>query len=144
MGIKKIKPNTPGQRGRIAPDFSELTASKPEKSLTTSIKRTGGRNNEGHRTARYIGGGHKRRYRIIDFKRNKFDVAAEVLTVEYDPNRTARISLIQYTDGEKAYIIAPAGIKVGQKVISGANRCSRSWKRPTTWKYATWYNRSQH
>lgn len=119
MGVKKIKPNTPGQRGRVAPDFSDLTASKPEKSLTTSIKKTGGRNNEGHRTARYIGGGHKRRYRIIDFKRDKFDVAAEVKTIEYDPNRTARIALVQYTDGEKAYIIAPTGLKVGQNVISG-------------------------
>jgi large subunit ribosomal protein L2 len=119
MGIKKIKPNTPGQRHRIAPDFAEITASKPEKSLTVSIKRTGGRNNEGHRTARYIGGGHKRRYRIIDFKRTKIDIEAEVLTIEYDPNRTARIALIQYTDGEKAYIIAPQGLKVGQKVASG-------------------------
>jgi large subunit ribosomal protein L2 len=119
MGIKKIKPNTPGQRHRIAPDFAEITASKPEKSLTVTIKRTGGRNNEGHRTARYIGGGHKRRYRIIDFKRTKIDIEAEVLTIEYDPNRTARIALIQYTDGEKAYIIAPQGLKVGQKVASG-------------------------
>jgi large subunit ribosomal protein L2 len=102
MGIKKLKPNTPGQRHRIAPDFSDITTSKPEKSLTATIKRTGGRNNEGHRTARYIGGGHKRRYRIIDFKRNKFDITAEVKTIEYDPNRTARIALVQYTDGEKA------------------------------------------
>lgn len=121
MGIKKLKPNTPGQRHRVAPDFSEITASKPEKSLTVTIKKTGGRNSEGHRTARYIGGGHKRRYRLIDFKRNKFDVAAEVLTVEYDPNRSARIALIQYTDGEKAYIIAPQGLKVGQTVISGSS-----------------------
>ncbi|MFN3851768.1 MAG: 50S ribosomal protein L2 [Spirosomataceae bacterium] len=121
MGIKKLKPNTPGQRHRIAPDFSEITASKPEKSLTVTIKKTGGRNSEGHRTARYIGGGHKRRYRLIDFKRNKFDVAAEVLTIEYDPNRSARIALIQYTDGEKAYIIAPQGLKVGQSVISGSS-----------------------
>lgn len=120
MGIKKLKPNTPGQRHRIAPDFSDITASKPEKSLTAPIKRTGGRNSEGHRTARYIGGGHKRRYRIIDFKRNKFDVTAEVKTIEYDPNRTARIALVQYTDGEKAYIIAPQGLKVGQSIISGA------------------------
>lgn len=121
MGIRKIKPTTPGQRHRVAPDFSELTASKPEKSLTITIKKTGGRNNEGHRTARYIGGGHKRKYRIIDFKRNKVDVPAEVKTIEYDPNRSARISLIQYADGEKAYIIAPQGIKVGQTVISGSS-----------------------
>ena len=120
MGIKKIKPNTPGQRHRIAPDFSEITTNKPERSLIVSIKRSGGRNNEGHRTARYIGGGHKRRYRLIDFKRNKFDVAAEVKTIEYDPNRTARIALVQYTDGEKAYIISPQGLKVGQIVISGS------------------------
>ena len=121
MGIKKLKPNTPGQRRRIAPDFSDITASKPEKSLTATIKRTGGRNSEGHRTARYIGGGHKRRYRLIDFKRNKVDISAEVKTIEYDPNRTARIALVQYTDGEKAYIIAPNGLKVGQTVISGSN-----------------------
>jgi large subunit ribosomal protein L2 len=119
MGVKKLKPTTPGQRHRIAPDFSEITASKPEKSLTSTIKRTGGRNNEGHRTARYIGGGHKRRYRIIDFKRNRTDSTAEVKTIEYDPNRTARIALIQYTDGEKAYIIAPQGLTVGQTVASG-------------------------
>lgn len=121
MGIKKLKPNTPGQRHRIAPDFSDITASKPEKSLTATIKRTGGRNSEGHRTARYIGGGHKRRYRLIDFKRNKVDISAEVKTIEYDPNRTARIALVQYTDGEKAYIIAPNGLKVGQTIISGSN-----------------------
>ncbi|WP_337043576.1 50S ribosomal protein L2 [Emticicia sp. 17c] len=119
MGIKKLKPITPGQRHRVAPDFSEITASKPEKSLTITIKKTGGRNNEGHRTARYIGGGHKRRYRIIDFKRSKVDVSAEVKTIEYDPNRSARIALVQYTDGEKAYIIAPQGLKVGQTIIAG-------------------------
>ena len=121
MGIKKLKPNTPGQRHRIAPDFSDITASKPEKSLTTTIKKTGGRNSEGHRTARYIGGGHKRRYRLIDFKRNKFDVEATVKSVEYDPNRTAFIALLEYADGEKRYIIAPNGIKVDQKVVSGEN-----------------------
>lgn len=121
MGIKKLKPNTPGQRHRVAPDFSDITASKPEKSLIATIKRTGGRNSEGHRTARYIGGGHKRRYRLIDFKRNKVDITAEVKTIEYDPNRTARIALVQYTDGEKAYIIAPNGLKVGQAIVSGSN-----------------------
>ena len=120
MAVKKIKPTTPGQRHRIAPDFSDITASKPERSLTVTIKKTGGRNNEGHRTARYIGGGHKRRYRIIDFKRNKFDVVAEVKTIEYDPNRSSRIALVEYTDGEKAYILAPQGLQVGQKVVSGS------------------------
>jgi large subunit ribosomal protein L2 len=119
MSVKKIKPTTPGQRHRIAPDFSEITASKPEKSLTSVMTRSGGRNSEGHRTARYIGGGHKRKYRIIDFRRDKKDVAAEVLTIEYDPNRTARIALVQYADGEKTYIIAPNGLAVGQKIIAG-------------------------
>lgn len=119
MAVRKIKPTTPGQRNRIAPDFSDITTNKPEKSLTTVVKRTGGRNSEGHRTARYIGGGHKRRYRIIDFKRDKSDVKAEVKTIEYDPNRSARIALVEYTDGEKRYIIAPQGLQVGQTVISG-------------------------
>lgn len=119
MAVRKLKPTTPGQRHRVAPDFSDITTNKPEKSLTAVIKRTGGRNNEGHRTARYIGGGHKRRYRIIDFKRDKFDMTAEVMTIEYDPNRSARIALVQYEDGEKRYIIAPQGLQVGQKIVSG-------------------------
>jgi large subunit ribosomal protein L2 len=119
MAVKKLNPVTPGTRHRIAPDFSDITTSKPEKSLTAVVKKTGGRNNEGHRTARYIGGGHKRRYRIIDFKRERYDVQAEVLTIEYDPNRTSRIALVQYTDGEKRYIIAPQGLQVGFKIISG-------------------------
>lgn len=119
MGVKKLRPITPSTRFRVAPDFAEITASKPEKSLLEPIKRTGGRNNEGHRTMRYIGGGHKRQYRIIDFKRDKVGQTAEVLTVEYDPNRTARIALVQYTDGEKRYIIAPQGITVGQTIQSG-------------------------
>jgi large subunit ribosomal protein L2 len=116
---RKINPTTPGQRQRIAPTFEELTASKPYKPLLEVVKRTGGRNDSGRMTMRYIGGGHKRRYRIIDFARTKFDIPATVLTVEYDPNRTARIALIEYTDGEKAYIIAPTGIKVGATVVSG-------------------------
>jgi len=119
MGLKKLNPITPGQRFRVAPDFVEITASKPLKSLTEPLKRSGGRNNDGKMTMRYIGGGHKRRYRIIDFKRDKDNVAATVLTVEYDPNRTARIALVQYADGEKRYIIAPKGIKVGQTIESG-------------------------
>lgn len=119
MGVKKLRPITPSTRFRVAPDFAEITASKPEKSLLEPIKRTGGRNNEGHRTMRYIGGGHKRKYRIIDFKRDKVGQPAEVLTVEYDPNRSARISLVQYPDGEKRYIIAPQGIVVGQTIQSG-------------------------
>ncbi len=119
MAVKKLNPVTPGTRHRIAPNFSDVTTNKPEKSLLGVVKRTGGRNNEGHRTARYIGGGHKRRYRIIDFKRDKHDVQAEVMTIEYDPNRTSRIALVQYADGEKRYIIAPQGLKVGQKIVSG-------------------------
>ncbi|PRY40901.1 LSU ribosomal protein L2P [Spirosoma oryzae] len=119
MGVKKLRPITPSTRFRVAPDFAEITTSKPEKSLLEPLKRTGGRNNEGHRTMRYIGGGHKRHYRIIDFKRDKVGQPAEVLTVEYDPNRSARISLVQYPDGEKRYIIAPQGITVGQKIQSG-------------------------
>ena len=119
MAVKKLNPVTPGTRHRIAPDFSDITASKPEKSLTEAIRKTGGRNNEGHRTARYIGGGHKRKYRIIDFKRDKKDIEAEVMTIEYDPNRTSRIALVKYTDGEKRYIIAPQGLRVGSKVVSG-------------------------
>lgn len=119
MGVKKLRPVTPGTRQRVAPDFAELTASRPEKSLLEPLKKTGGRNNQGRRTMRYIGGGHKRHYRIIDFKRDKVGVPAEVLTVEYDPNRSARISLVQYTDGEKRYIIAPQGITVGQTIQSG-------------------------
>jgi len=119
MAVKKLRPITPGQRFRIAPTFDEITKSTPEKSLLAPIKKTGGRNNTGKMTMRYRGGGHKRRYRIIDFKRSKHNVPAEVLSIEYDPNRTAYIALLQYEDGEKTYIIAPQGIKVGQKVVSG-------------------------
>ncbi len=120
MAIKKIKPVTPGQRFRSAPTFSELTASKPEKSLLAPIKKSGGRNSAGRMTMRYLGGGHKRRYRIIDFKRSRVEDPATVLTVEYDPNRSAHIALIQYGDGEKNYIIAPSGIKVGQQIVSSS------------------------
>jgi large subunit ribosomal protein L2 len=118
MGIRRIKPVTPGQRFKLAVTFEALTASKPEKSLLAPLKKSGGRNDTGKMTMRNRGGGHKRRYRIIDFKRNRMDIA-EVLTVEYDPNRTAFISLVQYPDGEKRYIIAPKGIQVGQKIVSG-------------------------
>lgn len=119
MPVRKLKPMTPGTRFRVANTFSEVTKSTPEKSLLEPIKRSGGRNNQGRMTTRNIGGGHKRRYRIIDFKRNKDGVAATVQTVEYDPNRTAFIALLEYADGEKRYIIAPAGIKIGQQVLSG-------------------------
>ncbi len=121
MGVIKLKPTTPGQRFRMAPSFEEITTNKPEKSLLEPIRRTGGRNNQGRRTARYIGGGHKRMYRVIDFKRNKVDVSATVLSIEYDPNRSARIALVQYEDGEKRYIISPQGLKVGAVISSGSS-----------------------
>ncbi len=120
MGIKQLKPNTPGTRFRIAPDFEEITKSSPEKSLVTTLKRSGGRNGDGKMTMRYIGGGHKKQYRIIDFKRDKHGIPAVVHSIEYDPNRTARIALLFYVDGEKRYIIAPNGLKVGQSVLSGS------------------------
>ncbi len=119
MGIKKFNPTTPGQRFLNATDYAEVTTDRPEKSLTERISRTGGRNNTGKMTMRYIGGGHRKIYRLIDFKRNKDGVPGKVATVEYDPNRTAFIALINYADGEKRYILAPTGIKVGQSIISG-------------------------
>jgi large subunit ribosomal protein L2 len=120
MPVKRLRPVTPGTRFRVANTFAELTASEPEKSLTVSLSKSGGRNNQGKMTMRYIGGGHKRKYRIIDFKRDKQGMEAEVKTVEYDPNRTAFIALLEYTDGEKRYILCPHGLKVGQKLNSGA------------------------
>lgn len=120
MAIRRIKPVTPGQRFKLANTFEQLTASKPEKSLLAPMKKSGGRNDTGKMTVRNRGGGHKRRYRIIDFKRNRHE-QAEVMTIEYDPNRTAFISLIQFEDGEKRYIIAPKGLTVGQKINSGEN-----------------------
>ncbi|MEL6247077.1 MAG: 50S ribosomal protein L2 [Cyanobacteria bacterium J06648_16] len=119
MGIRSYRPMTPGTRERSVSDFSEITRSKPEKSLTKSVHRAKGRNNRGVITCRHRGGGHKRLYRIIDFRRNKFEVPAEVVSVEYDPNRNARISLLQYEDGEKRYILHPAGLAVGATVVSG-------------------------
>ncbi len=121
MAVRKLNPVTPGQRYRTISAFEEITKSTPEKSLVVSIKRSGGRNHSGKMTMRYLGGGHKRSYRIIDFLRNKDGVPATVKSVEYDPNRTARIALLVYADGEKRYIVAPAGIKVGQILNSGAN-----------------------
>ena len=119
MSGRKLKPITPGQRFRVVNEFDTITTDKPEKSLLVPLKKTGGRNNQGKMTMRYIGGGHKKKYRIIDFKRNKFGVDAKVVSIEYDPNRTAFIALVQYTDGEKRYIIAPAGLKVDQVIVSG-------------------------
>ncbi len=119
MALKKFKPTTSSQRFKIISAFDEITTAKPEKSLLEPKKRSGGRNNEGKMTMRYMGGGHKQQYRIIDFKRDKEGISATVKTVEYDPNRTARIALLTYEDGEKRYIVAPHGIKVGQKVDAG-------------------------
>jgi large subunit ribosomal protein L2 len=119
MGIKTFRPLTPAARFKALPDFAEITKTKPEKKLTEAIKRTGGRNNQGRITMRHVGGGHKRRYRIIDFKRSRRDAIAEVIAIEYDPNRTARIALLKYEDGEKAYILAPVSLEVGNKVVAG-------------------------
>ena len=121
MSLKKFKPITPGQRHKVISDYSEVTASSPEKSLVASKKKSGGRNNDGRMTMRYIGGGHKQKYRIIDFKREKHEIPATVKSIEYDPNRTAHIALLYYADGEKRYIIAPSGLKVGDTVVSGKN-----------------------
>lgn len=119
MAVRKLKPVTPGQRHKIIGTFDEITKSTPEKSLLKPLKKSGGRNSSGKMTMRYIGGGHKKRYRVIDFLRNKDGVAATVHSIEYDPNRTARIALLIYEDGEKRYIIAPNGLKVGQTLRSG-------------------------
>ncbi|HAJ57410.1 MAG TPA: 50S ribosomal protein L2 [Candidatus Omnitrophica bacterium] len=118
MGMKKYKSTTPGKRWANLPDFAEITKSYPEKSLVETLHKTGGRNNNGRITTRHIGGGHKRLYRIIDFRRDKFDVSAKVLSIEYDPNRSCRIALLKYTDGEKRYILAPLGLGVGQEIVS--------------------------
>jgi large subunit ribosomal protein L2 len=119
MAVRKLNPVTPGTRHKVVVDFAEITSNTPEKSLLAPLKKSGGRNNSGKMTMRYTGGGHKRQYRIIDFKRNKHGIPAEVKTIEYDPNRTARIALLVYADGEKRYILAPNGLKVGQKLLSG-------------------------
>ncbi|WP_375415708.1 50S ribosomal protein L2 [uncultured Hymenobacter sp.] len=119
MALKKLRPTSPGQRFRVAPAFDEITSSEPEKSLLAPMKRHGGRNATGKMSNRYIGGGHKQKYRLVDFKRDKAGVPATVKTIEYDPNRTARIALLNYADGEKRYIIAPAGLSVGSSILSG-------------------------
>lgn len=119
MPVKTYKPTSPGRRGMSVSTFEEITRTKPEKSLLAPLKQKAGRNNQGRITVRHRGGGHKQRYRIIDFKRNKFGVPAKVSSIEYDPNRTARIALLTYADGEKRYILAPVGLKVGDRVMSG-------------------------
>lgn len=119
MPVKVYKPTSAGRRDMTGHSFEEITKSKPERSLTVALRRKGGRNNQGRISVRHRGGGHKRRYRIIDFKRNKFDSRAEVLSIEYDPNRSSRIALVQYEDGEKRYIIAPLGVTVGDTIGNG-------------------------
>src|SRR5436190_18640080 len=120
MGVRQFKPVTPSSRFRSVVDSAEITRSTPEKSLTEPIKKSGGRDNHGHISMRRIGGGHKRKYRVIDFKRNKFGVAGTVKEIEYDPNRSARIALIEYADGEVRYILHPKGLGVGDTVMSGS------------------------
>lgn len=119
MGIRKLNPTSPGQRGMTTSDFSEITTSKPEKSLMVSLKRTAGRNNNGRITCQHKGGGHKKAYRIIDFRRNKLNIPGTVKSIEYDPNRNVRISLVVYADGEKRYILTPVNLNVGDKIQSG-------------------------
>ncbi len=119
MALKTFRPLTPASRFKALPDFAEITKDKPEKSLLETLTKSGGRNNNGRTTMRHRGGGHKRKYRVIDFKRSKRDVVAEVIAIEYDPNRTARLALLQYPDGVKAYILAPVGLQVGSKVTAG-------------------------
>ena len=121
MGIRNLKPTTPGSRFASRSDFSELTKNFPEKKLTAALRKTGGRNNKGRITVRHRGGGHRRRYRIIDFKRDKFDIPAKVASIEYDPNRSANIALLFYSDGEKRYILSPFGTKIGDEILSGEN-----------------------
>jgi len=121
MGVKKLKPVTASSRFTVLADFEEITKEKPEKSLLLPLKKTGGRANSGRITVRRRGGGHKRRYRVVDFKRDKFDVEAKVVSIEYDPNRSARIALLEYKDGEKRYIIWPKDLKVGDRVVSGSD-----------------------
>jgi large subunit ribosomal protein L2 len=119
MAVRKLKPTTPSQRFRVMNSFTEVTTDKPQKSLTKGKGKSGGRNNSGKMTMRYVGGGHKRKLREIDFKRDKENIPAKVASIEYDPNRTARIALLHYADGEKRYIIAPTGLQVGSTVVSG-------------------------
>ncbi len=126
MAIKVYRPTSPGRRGMSVSSFEEITSSTPERSLLTTTRRRGGRNNQGRITIRHQGGGHKRRYRLIDFRRDKLGVPARVATIEYDPNRTARVALLVYADGEKRYILAPLGVHVGDKLMSGADAEVRS------------------
>src|SRR5262249_44880076 len=119
MPVKKFKPTSAGRRFQTTLDFTHLSSARPEKSLRVGLRSTGAANNQGRQTSRFMGGGHKRLYRMIDFRRDKTDIPAKVAAIEYDPNRTARIALLHYADGEKRYILAPNGLQVGAKVVSG-------------------------
>src|ERR1044072_9625544 len=132
MGIRQFRPMTPATRFRSISDFSEVTKTEPEKSLLEPLKRTGGRNNKGHIASGYMSGGHKRQYRRIDFRRDKFAIPARVAAIEYDPNRTARIALLHYADGEKGYILCPARLRQGDKVESGPGGGSQRGSHPPT------------
>ena len=144
MGVRKYKPTSPGRRFMTVSDFEEVTKTKPEKSLLAPISKTGGRNNNGRITTRHIGGGHKRRYRIIDFKRRKDGVPAKVHSIEYDPNRSARIALLHYADGEKRYILAPLRLTVGDTVESGAERRHQAGQRAAAGDDPDRHDRAQH
>ena len=122
MPTKRLKPDTPSRRFNVVPTFDEITKKKPERKLTVALRKTGGRNHHGKITSRRRGGGHKKRYRIIDFKRNKFDINGKIIAIEYDPNRSSRIALVEYEDSEKRYIIAPDGIKMDQKILSSRKK----------------------
>jgi len=121
MGVRKFRPITPGQRHKVLSDFATVTASSPQKSLVKGKTKSGGRNNDGRMTMRYIGGGHKKKHRLVDFKRNNFDIQGTVKTIEYDPNRSSRIALIFFVNGDKRYVVAPQGLEVGNTIISGEN-----------------------
>ncbi len=138
MALKKYKPTSPGRRFQTVSDFAEITSTTPEKSLLEPLSKKGGRNNNGRVTTRHQGGGHKRRYRVIDFKRKKDGVPAKVATIEYDPNRSARIALLHYADGEKRYILAPVGVSVGDTLVMRGKekRMGRGYAKLRNWKKA--------
>ena len=142
MAIKKFNPTTPSRRNMTMATFEEITTDIPEKSLLVAKKETGGRNAQGKITVRHHGGGAKQKYRIIDFKRNKDGIPAKVATIEYDPNRSAYIALVVYADGEKRYIIAPVGLKVGDVIVSGARCRYKSWKYSSNNQYTCWFYNS--
>ena len=139
MGVRNLKPVTPSSRFASRSDFAEITTNKPEKSLTAALRKKGGRNNTGRITIRRRGGGHKRRYRIIDYKRDKFGINGKIATIEYDPNRSAYISLVHYEDGEKRYILAPLDLPVGSTVVSGEKVPLKNRKFPEVGKYTNWF-----